>query len=413
MRGYLKTIQKNGWLKMGFFKTIFQKRNKKDQNAAKKERLLEDEVYIVPLEQVDIQDDKEREKYVISLLEQIGDASSQAKTCQDEYRIVDKYLKDMEELEYLKTEDRKRLLELASSISHLETDKSSYEAKGQHLSEELFEKAQRLESDADEGMQKLREAEEYQRAIHSDMQKLESEKQACILRRQDAEIQITNLQGMVQISTIGVAICFLVLLVMQFGFEMDTRIGYILIAAVYAAAIAFMYVFYLDASKESARQTRNLNKVILLQNRVKIRYVNNTNLLDYLYIKYDIKSAKELESLFTQYNAEKDERIRMIEAVKELESEQRELVDLLRQYNLFDPVIWVHQTQALLNPKEMVEVRHALILRRQKLRKQIDFNTKNSDDAKDKIKELVAVYPQYAKEVLKMVSDYEDEYPIV
>lgn len=395
---------------MSFFGTLFQKRKKKD-TAIEVEETAEEQQYLLPFDQVDIDDDKERKKYVTSLLEQIADASSLAKNFQDEYKIVDKYLKDMEELEYLKVDDKKRLLDLAKSIGHLESDKTSYESKGQHLSEEQFEKAQRLEQEAREGMQKLKEAEAYQDAIHSDLKRLDSEKQGFVYRKQDAEVKIENLRGMVQISTIAVVLCFVVLLIMQFAFEMDTKIGYIMIAAVYAVGLAVMYVGYMDATKERVLVTKSLNKVIMLQNRVKIRYVNNTNLLDYLYLKYDIRSSRELDKLLAQYDAEKEERAKMVQTVRELENEQKELVDLLRRYDLYDPVIWIHQTQALLNPKEMVEVRHALIMRRQKLRKQIEFNTKNSEEAKDQIKELVAAYPKYAKEVLKMVSDYEEEYP--
>jgi hypothetical protein len=56
----------------------------------------------------------------------------------------------------------------------------------------------------------------------------------------------------------------------------------------------------------------------------------------------------------------------------------------------------------------MVEVRHALITRRQKLRKQMEFNTQNAEQAQQQVRELVGEYPEYAKEILQMVSDYEE-----
>lgn len=395
---------------MGFFKTWLLKRKEKQDLSASEEH-DEQDLYLVRPDQVNMEDAREREKYVTSLLELIADASGQAKNAQDEYKTVDRYLKDMEELDYLKPEDKKHLLELAKAIGHLETDKTSYEKKGNHLSEEQFEKAQRLESEADEGMSKLREAEEYQQIIRDDLKRLEAEKHACMYRQHEADTMLENLRGMVQIATIAVVMCFVVLLIMQFGFHMNANIGFILVAAVFALALILMFLSYMDAQKESKSMGRSLSKIILLQNKVKIRYVNNTNLLEYLYLKYNISSLKEMETLFTRYEAEKEERAKMVETVRDLEEKQREMVDLLHKYKLYDPVIWIHQTQALLHPKEMVEVRHALILRRQKLRKQIAFNTKNSDEAKQQIKELVGLYPQYAKEVLKMVSDYEQAYP--
>ena len=84
-------------------------------------------------------------------------------------------------------------------------------------------------------------------------------------------------------------------------------------------------------------------------------------------------------------------------------------MSLLRRYHLHDPLIWLHQVDALLDPREMVEVRHALITRRQKLRKQIDFNTVNAENAQKEIKDMVADYPQYARETLQRVSDFEEK----
>ena len=47
---------------------------------------------------------------------------------------------------------------------------------------------------------------------------------------------------------------------------------------------------------------------------------------------------------------------------------------LLRQYQFYDAQVWVKQALALVDPKEMVEVKHGLITRRQKLRARIEAN---------------------------------------
>ena len=44
---------------------------------------------------------------------------------------------------------------------------------------------------------------------------------------------------------------------------------------------------YQDAAKEIKKLTKARDKIIVLHNTVKIRYVNNTNLLSYMYTKYD------------------------------------------------------------------------------------------------------------------------------
>lgn len=367
----------------------------------------DEESYVVTRDKVDMREAGDRERYVTSLLEQIADAEKQLESYKEEYNTVNRYLQDMEDLEFIAGEDKESLHEHARAIHMLEADKHKYEEKKQRLNDADFAKMERLEDDTDEGVKKMREAEEYQQAIRSDLTRLENEKQACMFRKQEAGIAMDNLRGMALICTVAFFACMGMLLFMQFGLEMDTQVGYILTAAVAAIALTAIYMKYVDAAGEKRRSSASLNKVILLQNRVKIRYVNNTNLLDYLYMKFGIQSANQLAQMWEQYLSEKEERAKMKETMKELTFSQEQLVRLLRKYRLYDPLIWLHQTEAILNPKEMVEVRHALITRRQKLRKQMEFNTQNAEQAQQQVRELVGEYPQYAKEILKMVSDYE------
>lgn len=378
------------------------------EELIEEELTAEEEFYVVPRDQVDMKSSSDRHRYVESLLEQISDAQKQLDAYKTEYNTVNRYLQDMEDLELIAGEDKASLQEHAGAIHRLEIDKHKYEEKKQRLSDADFAKMERLEDDTDEGVKRLREAEEYQQAIRSDLTKLENEKQACLFRRQEAGIAMENLRGMALICTVALFACMGMLLFMQFVLEMKTQIGYILTAAVAAIALTAIYMKYLEASAEKKRSSGSLNKVILLQNRVKIRYVNNTNLLDYLYMKFEIKSAKDLETMREQYLSEKEERERIKETMKDLTFSQDQLVRILRRYRLHDPLIWLHQTEAILDPKEMVEVRHALIMRRQKLRKQMEFNTQNAEQAQAQVRELVSEYPQFAKEILQMVSDYEE-----
>ena len=89
---------------------------------------------------------------------------------------------------------------------------------------------------------------------------------------------------------------------------MDTKMGYLITAGVSAVAITLIYVKHMDARKELRRVETGINKIILLQNKVKIRYVNNTNLLEYLYMKYGVNSSKELTEMWETYKVEKEER---------------------------------------------------------------------------------------------------------
>ena len=167
----------------------------------------------------------------------------------------------------------------------------------------------------------------------------------------------------------------------------------------------------MDARKELHRVETGINKIILLQNKVKIRYVNNTNLLDYLYLKYGVSSAQELIELWENYKIEKEEREKFRRAELDLDYNEQELLQILKRYQIKDPAVWLHQTEAILDHKEMVEIRHNLIIRRQSLRRRMDYNKEVvAGGSQKEIKALVEKYPQYAKEIMASVEEYEKKF---
>ena len=139
--------------------------------------------------------------------------------------------------------------------------------------------------------------------------------------------------------------------------------------------------------------------------------MNNTHLLDYLYMKYKVKSAGELGKSWELYQQEKEERHKYLQAELQLDEYQQELLHVLRRYQIKDPMIWLQQTQALLDRKEMVEIRHNLIIRRQSLRRRMDYNKEViAGKAQEEIKDLVESYPKYAGEIMNIVDEYEKDF---
>lgn len=392
---------------MKFFDWLFRKKIREDE-------LLEDDFDEAMLEErtldrddVDMDDPYQRQKFVESCLEQMKEASDAMERLEKEYESVDAYLKDLEEVEMLAGADRRLLNEHAKGIKTLSQDTSKYEVKKHRLLETDFRKMQRLEGQAAEGLKKIREAEEYQEAVRADLKRLEGEKHACMYRQSEASIGLNNYRGMAVILVSAVFISVALLLFLQFGLLMDATIGYVLVMLAAGIALVTLYVKFMETKRELKRASTSLNKIILLQNKVKIRYINNTNLLDYLYVKYEVPSAEALEKMWKQYLAEKDERVKMEQVMSDLEFHQNELVKLLKRYRLFDPIIWIHQADAILDSKEMVEVRHNLIVRRQRLRKQMEYNKELAVNAQEEIKQIVNEYTKYAAEVMEIVEKYE------
>ena len=358
-----------------------------------------------------INDKQQREDYIKGCLEQIAEASTELENLKHEYNMVTSYLKDMEEIESLPEEEMLLLQSYARRIEELSDKQSDYARRERKLDEAKYRQMERMEDEVQEGCEKLLKAEEYQELIKRDLKRLDGEKQAYQYRKAELQHILEDSRSMAIICTIAVIICILVLLILQYGFSMNTGIGYVAAAALGAAAITAGFLKYNNASEELSRVENGIGRIIRLQNTVKIRYVNNTHLLDYLYMKYQVSSARELQKDYQDYQQEREERERYYSAEKDLDECQKDLIHELRRFQIQDPMIWIHQTRGLLDKKEMVEIRHSLIIRRQSLRRRMDYNKEVvAGKAQDEIKDLAKKYPRYAREIMDTVDEYEKDF---
>ena len=361
--------------------------------------------------QVDYHNKEQRDDYVRNCLERMADATKELENLTFEYEMVTSYLKDMEEIEALPPEESEQLKECAKRVALLQDSKTDFMERPRRITDEKYQHIERIVDEVEEGYQKLSETEEYQELIRKDLSRLDGEKHAYSYRKNEVMHIIVDTRGMAVICVVALILCVLLLLFLQFILDMDTRAGYLVTAAAAALAITLIYIKHVDARRELHRVENGINKIILLQNKVKIRYVNNTNLLDYLYLKYGVSSAQELLDLWENYKIEKEEREKLRKAELDLDYTQRELLQMLKRYQIKDPAIWLHQTEAILDSKEMVEIRHNLIIRRQSLRRRMDYNKEVvAAGSQKEIKDLVEQYPQYAKEIMATVEEYEKKF---
>ena len=388
---------------MGVFDWLFRRKKIEEQN--------EDwEKIVYERDKVNFHDGEERKRYLTGCLEQIGEAEKEISLLTGEYSLVTSYLTDMEEIESLPPEQMTELKNVARKMQILSSEMQRFRKKKQRMSESEYRQVSAQENEIEEGRKKLNDAEKMQKMIRQDLTRLDGERHAYEYRRVELENMMANFKGMTVICVIAFVVCILMLVVLQFGFQMETTIGYYVAVAAAAIAITVMTVKYIDSEKELERVGKATNKLIQLQNKVKIRYVNNVNLLDYLCLKYGVESADKLKQLWDLYQEEKEERRQYLETEAKLDYYREELVEMLTRYRVKDPSRWILQPEAIVDSREMIEIRHGLIVRRQALRKQLDYNRQLSETAKTEIKEVAAQYPAYAAEIAQLVEKYEREY---
>lgn len=145
-----------------------------------------------------------------------------------------------------------------------------------------------------------------------------------------------------------------------------------------------------------------------LLNKITFKYVNVTNAVDYACEKYHAKNSYELNYIWEQYLEEVRERDKYQKTNDELEYFNDKLMMILHRYRLYDTKIWIYQAQALLDKKEMVEVKHELLVRRQKLRATMEEQITNIQKAKRDILKIVKEHPGNEGEIKGILNSIDE-----
>ncbi len=361
---------------------------------------------------LDMDDPVQRREYINSCLQQMEEAARELDALELEYNDVTSHLRDMEEIDALPPEQRAEINECAQKILDSQEQQEKFHKRKSRMSDEDFEHMERLQSDARVGAEKLYDAETYQKKIRNDLKRLDGEHEAYLFRQEELENTIDNSKKL--IVAISVVLVFVIALLfgLQIGLQLNVVYGYMIAILLAAVSITILYVQNTNAVVELRTVNKSISRLIMLQNSVKIRYVNNTNLIDYLCLKYRVNSSKELGDLYDRYLQERKERELFEDARKLLDSNEKDLIYMLRHFRVKDPEIWVHQADALLNHNEEVEIRHSLNVQRQSLRKRMEYNKDVvAGNAKLEIEDMARQYPKYTQEILDMVTRYEEKYP--
>ncbi len=389
---------------MGFLRNLFNRKKGNDQLEETVQPVSESKLS----DGIHIEDDAQRERVIRINLDKIDAATKELDRIEVEYRFVTSQLKDCDEIDSFPELEKEDVISAAKKIVQLGNDRISFKKNPGKLTKEQFSQMEKIEEYMPEGYINMAEAEDYQSKIKQDLKRLDGEKKAYYYREDELEAAVLNAKGMAKIILVALFICLALLFILKYALSMDIQLGVLLAIAVSAIAITLFFCRFTDYTKEKGKVERNINKITILQNRVKIRYVNNVNLMEYLYLKYGVHSSKELKKLWDYYEEESEERVRFERTKYELEDLYKQLLYILNHNKISDASVWLHQVAALIDPREMVEVRHNLNLRRQKLREQMEYNELVAKESQEEIKELVEEYPKYAKEILKIVEEYEN-----
>lgn len=395
---------------MGFLEDIFGKSKIDERQIQSELENWNDIVY--SRKELDMDDPVQRREYIGSCLQQMEEAARELDSLEFEYNDVTSHLRDIDEINALPPEQRLEVNEIAQKLIDSQQQQDKFLRRKSKMTDEEFEHMERLASEAREGAKKLADAESYQKKIKNDLKRLDGEHEAYLYREEELVNTVDNCKKLIITVAVTLGLCIIFLLFLQFVLELNVVYGYMIAVLLAAVSVTLLYFNSTNSVVELKSVRKSISRLIMLQNQVKIRYVNNTNLIDYLCLKYRVSNAKELISMYNRYIQEAKERAEFEDSQKNLDTNQKDLIYILRHFRVRDPEIWIHQPEALIDHNEEVEIRHSLNVRRQSLRKRMEYNRDVvAGNAKSEIEDMARQYPKYTQEILDMVSRYEEKYP--
>lgn len=349
----------------------------------------------------------DKKSYVERLCEQIVICSQRIESAKKEYEAVNSYINDIMTIEKMEEPIKSNVEYYARRIITLREDKKSMKQSSTKIPESRYIYMQRHEDEIKDILKEMYDDEQECQRLKTDMHQIEGEKIALKYEKKDAIEKLNLIRKLAKMGVAAAIIIILMFVVAQVYTEKNFVVGVYVVVVAALAMGAALIAFNQKYTAELKMSELKLNKAVGLMNKYKLLYVNVKSRLDYEYESNGVKSSYELNDLWRLYlNAKKEHEAFHLNSDNTFKSVEG-LIAELEKLHLYDSSVWPSQVDAIINPKEMTEIRHTLNVRRQKLRESISFNTNTVENSKTRIHKIIEKNPAMAKEILAILDRYE------
>lgn len=344
--------------------------------------------------------------YVKENSEIIIENSRKMEEAKIEYEAVTSYLTDMQKIDMIPKLQREALEDAARNIINLNKERNRIRNRQYDMMDIQYRLFEQYEMQIPKELTSLKEAESYQASIEEDIKRLEHEKQSFLGEEKDIMNKQSSLKGIAITTCVVITVLFIIFAALSKTTGSNMTFPFLLTVLMGMASALYIFMEARKNTHDIKLIQLKLNKLIVLTNKISIKSVNNRNYLEYAYSKYMVDSYDQFKKHWEQYVKLKDENKRYESNSQLLEFYNNILINELKKYNIADSEIWIYQPSAILDNKEMVEVRHRLNVRRQKLRESIDTNKGQREEAIKSIRSLIKEYPDREAETLCILKKY-------
>lgn len=378
------------------------------EEMAELELSKEEEIKISP-EKIDLNDRDSRIAYISYLQEQINTAKRECEDVKFEYGQVTSYLKDIQLIDQALPEDKELLVDISEGIHELTLERDRLQGQKYQITDEQKNTMEELADAVVKDSRVLRKEEEFLAKVKKDLGQLHVEKKS-LLRDRKEIISKQKMLKMLSKSMAAIMISLMILLgVIWRLYKADITVPFI--GMIIFALLISVYIMY-EVNKNRKDMIvieKKCERAVLLINKVKIKYVNSIKLIDYLCSKYNVRNGMELDFIYEQYKKMKRELAKQHESTKLLADYHKILIRELDKIGVKDKEIWFFQSNALFDSREMVEVRHRLNTRRQKLRERIEYNSDLMEKCINELELLQSKKTQYKEDVEVVLGQVKEQ----
>ena len=347
-------------------------------------------------------------RFVRNNCEAIAENERQIAEAKKEYEKVTSYLTDIQHIDMAREDEYREIKDICKSILTLTQERSKYKNRNLTISDAQMRKFEPFEDELVDQIKKMYNAQAYQDAIEGDIKNLKKEKDSLYSQRKEIIAKQNALKGMTKVLAVLIISLIVLLIVIYYATKTDMTLPYLGVVAL-AGVSAAMLVFESSKNRRDIILVeRKINKAITLLNKVKIKYINNINVLDYNCNKFGVKNAKDFEEKWNEYCKMREYEKKFRENTEMLNANNENLVIMLKELGVKDADIWISRCEAIVDSREMVEIRHELNQRRQMLRERIENNEKLKEGIISQLDAMINAHPEIKGELLGIIKEYSN-----
>lgn len=354
-------------------------------------------------QELNLSDEEQAKRNTIDLCDQMVKAGKDIEDAKAEYDMVTSYLTDVQIIEDLTEDEKKPIADCAAHVEQLGKERSEFLKTERRLSDTQFAQMQEEEEALPGIINRLKSNEAYLDAVKKDMAFLEGKKLEWKMVRNDA----VRIQRVMRKSACYLFLCYFTLMafagILSWYLQMDLQLAMTILSLAAVLLGGYILIRYMDASSDIRKSNVNRNRAISLENHVKIKYVNIKNAVDYTCEKYHVRNSYELAYIYEQYQLEAKEKEKFRQTSDELDYYTKTLLQYLNRLCMYDSKVWLNYANAIVDSRELVELKHQLITRRQKLRTRMEYTRRTIANMKREAISNIQRMKEVDSELLQMI----------